>query len=77
MKPKIPTTETSKRRSIFADLNQFCVMSKAKDFIEVTEWSNGEGYDVLIHAFDTERISISHGQFDALKCLIKKLDKDE
>ena len=77
MKPKIPKTEINNRKTIFAELSQFCVMSKEHDFIEITEWSNGEGWDVHINAYDTERFGISHGQYDALKCLIKKLNKDD
>jgi len=46
---------------------------KEYDFIEVTEWSNGEGYDVTIS--DKQQFSIHFTEWDVLKKLIKHLDK--
>ena len=42
-------------------------------YIEVTEWTNGEGFDICIESFETLRFKLTHGQFDALKFMIKKL----
>ena len=42
------------RKSINADLNDFCYLQKPHSFIEVTEWSNGDGFDITIN----DRISL-------------------
>lgn len=47
--------EVSKRRAVFAELKDYCHMCGDDDYMEVTEWSNGEGYDVCIDVqFDGE-----------------------
>jgi hypothetical protein len=66
------------RKAAFVELNGICSMSgvDSHDFIEVTEWSNGEGWDICINAVgNTQTFSITWGQFQAMKKLIKKLDK--
>jgi hypothetical protein len=74
--------EVSKRKSAYAELKDWCVMScvpdrKDKgDFLEVTEWSNGEGYDIHIHDSLGERhFDLTCGQFEALTKCIKAIDK--
>lgn len=49
------------------------VVELKDDFIEVTEWENGEGYDIALS--DKQVISITIGQFDAIKKLIKLFNK--
>jgi hypothetical protein len=64
------------RKAAFADLEQFDYLAKENDFIEVTEWANGDGWDVNISAnHDDQTFHITHGQFKALKKLIKELEK--
>ena len=54
MKNKIKF-ETSNRKSVFCtDLGQY-FPHKESDFIEVTEWTNGEGWDITIS--DTKHFS--------------------
>jgi hypothetical protein len=72
----------SNRKSAFAELKDWCVMScgpdrKDKgDFLEVTEWSNGEGYDVYIHDVSGDKqFHFTWGQFDAIKKCIKTINK--
>ena len=68
----------SNRRAAFTELEGLCTMSNidSHDFMEVTEWTNGEGYDVCINAIGSNQIfSITWGQVKALKKLIKELDK--
>lgn len=62
-----------KRKSVFAELNHFCVLSKDNDYIEITEWHNGEGFDINICSNSDITFSITYGQFKAIKKLIKKL----
>jgi len=64
-----------KRKAAFAELKQFCTMAKEHDYIEVTEWANGEGFDVNIESTTQANFQITYGQFAALKKLVKKLDK--
>jgi len=76
--------EIRNRKSTFVELQDYCVDAMGPDkkdagyFLEVTEWSNGEGYD--IHIFDSlgERyIQLTWGQYKALKKCIKAIDKSE
>lgn len=73
---------TSKRLSAFALLNEFCTLSVGSrkdkgDFLEVTEWSNGEGYDIHISDVEGEKtFRLTWGQYDALKKCIKTIEKE-
>jgi hypothetical protein len=74
--------EVTNRKSTFVELKDYCVGSMGKDkekeghFLEVTEWSNCEGYDIHIHDSEGERqIHLSYGQFDAIKKCVKVIDK--
>lgn len=72
----------SKRLSAFAPLDKFCIFSMGDrkdkgDFLEVTEWSNGEGYDVRISNVEGEKtFELTWGQYDALKKCIKSIQKE-
>ena len=37
------------RKSINTKLKKFDALAKDSDFIEVTEWTNGEGWDIAIN----------------------------
>jgi len=66
------------RKAAFIELHQMCIMSNqiSADFMEVTEWSNGEGYDVTINASNQEQMfHLTWGQLKALKKLVKALEK--
>ena len=66
--------DIKKRTSIWTELKPFCHFSKDSSFLEVTEWSNGEGVDVMIAGVDgNERISMTQGQFDALASVMKHI----
>jgi hypothetical protein len=65
------TIQVSTRKATFTNLKPYCHFSKPDDFIEVTEWSNGEGYDVTIHNVDgVKNFSLTMGEFEALTVLI-------
>lgn len=60
--------ETSKRKSIFDKLYKYDhLISDRNKYIEVTEWTNGEGIDVIID--DDKFISITYGELDAINYL--------
>ena len=70
--------ELKKRNSVFTELKPFCYMSVDNDFIEVTEWTNGEGFDITISNKSGEKLtSMTHGEYKALKKVIKFLNKGE
>ena len=62
--------ETYERKTKFAELGAWCHMSKPHDFIEVTEWHNGEGVDVCIDSNGEQRFSLTWGQYEALQALV-------
>lgn len=74
--------KTNKRVSAFAKLADFCLFSMGErkdkgDFLEVTEWANGEGYDVHISDVTGEkRFDLTYGQMEALKKCVKAIDKE-
>jgi hypothetical protein len=58
----------------FASLQDFDHLAKPGDFIEVTLWHNGEGFDASLSSHAEQTIGLSWGEFKALKKLIKELD---
>ena len=65
--------ETYKRESAFTELKEFDHLAKPDDFMEVTLWHNGEGFDVTIS--DDQLFTLSWGQYKALKKLVKAADQ--
>lgn len=63
--------EFAKRKSVHDDLNKYCVLAKDTGFIEVTEWTNGEGWDITIN---DKVISLTWGELEAINYLVKALD---
>ena len=57
------------RKSVHDDLKKYDYMAKDNDFIEVTEWTNGEGIDVTIESGSTKLISLTYGELDAINHL--------
>lgn len=71
--------EKNKRKTAFAKLEQFCTFAMSEptknSFIEVTEWTNKEGFDVrIVNASRSENFKMTHGEFKALKTIIKELN---
>lgn len=71
--------EFVKRKSVHDKLSKYDYLSNrnSDDFIEVTEWTNGEGITVAIN----EKIyELTYGQLDAINYLSQalryELDKD-
>lgn len=67
--------EIEQRKTIYDDLNKYCIYAKDHDYIEVTEWTNGEGYDVNING--NKRISLTHGELEAIQFLTTYLETQE
>jgi hypothetical protein len=63
--------ETYERKSKFALLKPYDFMSGENDFIEVTEWHNGEGFDVMLERkCGVENFSLTWGQWEAVQALV-------
>lgn len=58
--------EIIQRKSINDNLRKYDHLAKEDSFIEITEWGNGEGWDITI---DDHMISLTWGQLDAIQYL--------
>lgn len=63
--------EKVKRKSVNDNLQKYDYLAKDYEFIEVTEWRNGEGWDISIN---DKIIQLTMGQLDAINYLTKSLD---
>ena len=61
----------NERKSVSDELKKYDHLAKDTDFIEVTEWTNGEGWDIWLN---DRQISLTYGQLEAINYLIKFLD---
>jgi len=70
MSDKIEFTKSS-RSAISANLADFCYFGKLGDFVEVTEWTNCEGYDIHISRSNGDAlIQLTHGELRAINALV-------
>ena len=65
--------ERANRKSVNDNLRKYDHLAKKDDFIEVTEWTNGEGWDITIN---DKVIPLTLGELDAIDYLTKGLDYD-
>ncbi len=66
--------ERCKLDAAFVSLNEFDHLAKPDDFMEVSLWHNGEGFDAHLSSHGEQTIRLSWGEYRALKKLIKELD---
>lgn len=59
----------------FAALTKFDHFAKSDDFIEVSLWHNGEGFDAHLSSNGEQTIRLTWGEFKAIKKLVKELDQ--
>ena len=57
-----------KRKSVYTELINYCYHAKPGQVIEVTEWTNGEGWDI---AFGDKHIALTMGELLAIEVLTK------
>jgi len=74
MKKKLHTDKYTKK-AIFSTLHKFDPLAKEHDYIEITEWKNGEGFDVEISTYDHKRFQLTWGEYEVMKKLVKLLNK--
>ena len=62
--------ESYNRRANLAELESYCHLSKKDGFMEVTEWHNGEGYDIVLHnGMFQQNFTLTHGELQLLQVL--------
>ena len=66
--------EIKKVKTVFESLNKFDFLSKKDDYITVTEWANGEGWDICINGTNFQ---LTIGQLEAINYLTKTLEYDK
>jgi len=71
----MPKITHYKLDAAFAPLSEFDCIAKPDDFIEVSLWNNGEGFDAHLSSHDEQSIKLTWGEFKALKKLVKELDQ--
>lgn len=59
------------RKSINDDLQKYDHLKNESSFIEITEWTNGEGWDIAINE---KMINLTYGELEAINYLTKALD---
>lgn len=52
-------------------LRKYDHLAKDGDFIEITEWTNGEGWDVTINE---KQLLLTRGELEAIEYLTRSLD---
>lgn len=62
--------ETRELNSISDDLVKYDHLAKIDDFIQITEWANGEGYDISIN---DRMFNLTEGQLNAINYLVQTL----
>lgn len=64
---------TYKLDAAFVELQEFDHFARPHDFIEVSLWNNGEGFDAHLSTRAEQVICLTWGEFKALKKLVKEL----
>jgi hypothetical protein len=67
--------EVYKRKAVFCPLKDYEISTKEHSYIEITEWHNGEGIDINACNYTDRSFSITYGEFNLIKKLIKQLQK--
>ena len=71
------TTDTYNRKSAMVDLKKFNFSGSDGDYMEVTEWKNGDGYTVNIEAGNRNVLfDITGEEIDALNYLVNTVRYD-
>ena len=63
------------RKAAWDKLRKYDYLAKDDDYIEVTQWYNGEGWDINIK--DNVSFTLTIGQLEAINYLVKKLDYEK
>lgn len=70
--------EIKTRKAINDSLKKYCYLAKENDFIEVTQWTNGEGYTINISNGEVDKtIDITSGELEAIVYLTMALQYEK
>ena len=65
------------RRSVWDDLSKYTYSKDDNSFVEVTEWTNGEGFDISIYNKGKDQFMVlSREEIEAINHLISMLDHE-
>ena len=67
-------SEIKTKKSASVDLHEFSIFGQEGDWLEVTEWANGEGIDIIIEYFkrSSKNISLSYDELEAIINIVNK-----
>ena len=60
-----------RRKSINDEQQKYEPVKNKSSFIEITEWTNGEGWDIAINE---KMFNLTYGELEAINYLTKALD---
>lgn len=66
--------ERYEKKTVMDNLKKYDYLSKDSDYIEVSEWNNGEGWDIIING---RYIKLTYGELKAINYLITTLEVKE
>jgi uncharacterized protein YebE (UPF0316 family) len=65
--------EKYNKKAVYCTLKDYDYLAKEHSYVEITQWINGEGFDINVYNQSERVISLSYGEFKLIKKLIKKL----
>jgi hypothetical protein len=68
--------ESYTRKSFFEKLHGHCSFAGPDDYVEITEWANGEGFDVDISSKLSNRFQLTWGEWEAIRKIVEHLEGD-
>lgn len=74
VKQQSKISEIKMKKSANVDLRDFSIFGQAGDWLEVTEWTNGDGIDIIIERFDEpiKNISLTYDELEAIINIVNK-----
>jgi hypothetical protein len=64
--------EFNKQKSVLDSLAKYDYCANSSDYISISQWSNGEGYDIDING--KQMLHLTVGELDAISYLTKTLE---
>lgn len=62
------------KKTVIDNLEKYDYLVKESDYIEVSEWKNGEGWDIMIN---DRYIKLTYGELKAINYLTSTLEMKE
>ena len=69
--------DVKQRTAKFTELSPYDLFADQSDYMEVTEWANGEGFDIsTVCSKHYQTFSLTYGQWEALQALVAYKEKN-